>query len=69
MMMNGIYAQMGSNQANPADSFQGGLADLESALMGDQEEYVIDELQQPKQRGGDMPPEMIQMLLAMMGGM
>jgi hypothetical protein len=67
LMRNGMHGQMGSNDAVPADSFQGGLADLESALMGQQEEYKIDELQQPKQQ--EMNPQMMMLLQAMMGGM
>lgn len=68
MMRMPMNAQIGNDNAVAADSFQGGLADLESALMESNDgEYVIDELQKPKQQ--EMDPQMMHMLMMMMGGM
>ena len=63
-------ARLGNDESMTADSFQGGIADVESALM-ETEETEIDELMQPrKEEGGmdQMDPQMMQMLMAMMGG-
>ena len=50
-MMAMMGGGMGANNpdATPADSFTGGVEDIESALM-EGEEYIIDELQAPKKK-------------------
>lgn len=51
-MMGGMGQGASNPDATPADSFTGGVEDLESALM-EGEEYVIDELQAPKKKPGN----------------
>ena len=60
-------ARLGNDESMTADSFQGGIADVESALMGT-EETEIDELMQRGDEEDEMNPQMMQMLMAMMGG-
>jgi hypothetical protein len=48
---------MGNDESMSADSFQGGVADLESALM-EGEMSEIDELMQPRQQGQGMGQQM-----------
>lgn len=64
-------AQMGNDQKDIADSFQGGVADLEDALM--ESNMEIDELQamqgqanQGQQNGQD---QLLMAMMQMMGGM
>ena len=51
-MMGGMGQGASNPDATPADSFTGGVEELESALM-EGEEYVIDELQAPKKKPGN----------------
>ena len=61
-------AQMGNDQKDVADSFQGGVADLEDALM--EQNMEIDELQALRgQQGQGQQNQQMMMLMKMMGGM
>ena len=69
MMRGGMMGSMGNPDAAPADSFQGGLGDLEAALM-ETNGQEIDELQARAQQGGQNQQDMMLMqLMQMMGGM
>jgi hypothetical protein len=66
--------RLGNDESVMADSFQGGIADLESALM-EGDSYEIDELKMgPEKMGQDMGQMneqdmmLMQMLMQQMGG-
>lgn len=54
--------------AVPADSFTGGVSEIEEALMEEPVEYEIDELMKPKKKGpGDMDIEQMMQMMQMLG--
>ena len=74
MMMGGLFGQMGNDDAVTADSFQGGLEDLQSALM-ESNQMEIDELTGMKQQrqaanmqGANQQDQMMMMLMQALGG-
>ena len=62
-------AQMGNDQKDVADSFQGGVADLEDALM--EQNMELDELQpmRANQQGQNNQDQLLMAMMQMMGGM
>jgi hypothetical protein len=69
----GESGRMENDHSVMADSFQGGVADIFSALQEQdaREPYYIDELQAPKQANqqqGNKEAEMLMMMLQALGG-
>jgi len=61
-------ARMGNDESTPADSFQGGIEDLESALM-ETNGFEMDELMPRRQQEGQNDQDqMLMMMMQLFGG-
>lgn len=71
LMQGGMMGAMGNDSSVPADSFQGGLEDLQSALM-EQNATELDELttrkHEQQMQGQDQENQMLMAIMQMMGG-